>query len=90
MTCSLDLGDLLARARIGRDDRGRVELTFAYPCSDTGRPVERRLRRPVVFATAAGELRLSGYDQARGAPRTFDPTFIQTPTPPHPTTGADT
>lgn len=76
---ALDLTWLHARARCEHDGRVLV-LRFAYPCSHTGRPVERRLRRPVVFATAAGELRLRGFDLSRGEPRTFTPEFIQ-PTP---------
>lgn len=64
-------------------------LRFAYPDSQTGELVERRLRRPTVFATASGALRLRGRDEARGGQfRSFDADRIQpTPTPPHPTTG---
>jgi predicted DNA-binding transcriptional regulator YafY len=76
MTCSLDLGDLLDRARIEHDGPVLV-LRFAYPCSRTGHPVERRLRRPVVFATATGALRLRGFDLARDAPRSFALDRIQ-------------
>lgn len=77
---ALDLTRLLDRTRVERDGRWLL-IRFAYPDSQNGRPVERRLRRPTVFATATGELRLRGFDMARGQPRTFDPSFISSPPP---------
>lgn len=61
-----DLAALLATVAVASDGRGRVELRFSYPSSQTGEPILRRVRRPVLLHTAADGWVLRGRDAARG------------------------
>lgn len=80
MTAAFDLADLLDRAALTRDPDGVLWCSFAYPSSPDGRPALRRVRRPVLLVSAAGEWRLRGRDAAReGAVRAFRIEHIASP-----------
>lgn len=61
-----DLAALLAAVETTTDGGGRVELRFSYPSSQTGEPILRRVRRPVLLHTSRDGWVLRGRDAARG------------------------